>query len=352
MELTGKEFKHYSKKEWIDLIEKSLKNAQVEDIRWEVFPGLEGNPFPSVDDLIPTADFGLSGHSVDWEIGMIIDQPQLSLLSNEEGSEAIWLNTGQEDWNKVAEDIDQHVVRWYLPWPAEQGKGDFLDAFKTVPDIGHKMSFCLIANDLNSISYTEIRKIFSENPNVIGLIIHLEKSDDEYQKTGALVRFIRNFTDWISRENLNPDEFEWLTRHMGLMVSVRSQMLFEIAYLRAIQYIWYNVLKAYKIPYVKLRIIAVVDHTQNSFNPNDQLILNSISTAGAAAGGADTIFIKTDPMAGNRFESQVLNKNIQLICKHEAGFNRISDPIAGSYAMEDLTSRIVQYIWKKIQESA
>jgi len=78
------------------------------------------------------------------------------------------------------------------------------------------------------------------------------------------------------------------------------------------------------------------------------------TTEGMAAslGGADSISLKPFDIAYKKDDefSRRISRNIQVILKEESAFDKVIDPAAGSYYIENLTNSIAEAAWKLFQE--
>ena len=68
----------------------------------------------------------------------------------------------------------------------------------------------------------------------------------------------------------------------------------------------------------------------------------------SALGGASSISLQPfDTVYNNENDfSQRINRNIQIILKEEAFFDKVIDPAAGSYYIENLTDSIASHAWE------
>ena len=134
----------------------------------------------------------------------------------------------------------------------------------------------------------------------------------------------------------------------------------EIAKLRAARMLWSLILKGF-IPGghedIKMEIHSVTNRWNKTvYDPWVNMLRTQTEAMSAILGGADsvtvepydTVFRKPDEF------SERIARNQQLILKEEAYFDKVADPAAGSYYIENLTSLIADKAWKaftKISEN-
>ncbi len=130
----------------------------------------------------------------------------------------------------------------------------------------------------------------------------------------------------------------------------------EIAKLRAARLLWSVVLKGY-IPEgheeLCMNIHCVTGRWNKTlYDPHVNMLRTQTEAMSAILGGTDsltvepfdTVFRKPDEF------SERIARNQQLILKEEAYFEKVADPAAGSYYIENLTSLIAGNTWKLFLE--
>ena len=126
----------------------------------------------------------------------------------------------------------------------------------------------------------------------------------------------------------------------------------EIAKLRAARLLWSVVLKGY-IPEgyeeICMNIHCVTGRWNKTlYDPHVNMLRTQTEAMSAILGGTDsltvepfdTVFRKPDEF------SERIARNQQLILKEEAYFDKVADPAAGSYYIENLTDVIANNAWK------
>ena len=112
-----------------------------------------------------------------------------------------------------------------------------------------------------------------------------------------------------------------ILKHITYVFEISNQFLFEIGRVRAFR-ISYE--KKYKIsPYIQCLVNA-------NLKTIDPLIETTTKSISSILGGCDELLIKSN-------KNDTLNIKQQLILKYESYFNRVSDPIYGSYYIDTLS---------------
>jgi methylmalonyl-CoA mutase len=139
---------------------------------------------------------------------------------------------------------------------------------------------------------------------------------------------------------------------MQFVFAVGSNYFMEIAKLRAARMLWAKIVDAYKPKdknYCKT-FIHVVTSTWNKtlYDPYVNMLRSTTEAMSAALGGADSITVNPfDSVYKDSDEfSERIARNIQIILKEEAHFDKVSDPAGGSYYIENLTNSIAEKAWE------
>lgn len=144
-------------------------------------------------------------------------------------------------------------------------------------------------------------------------------------------------------------------KKIQLTLSVGSNYFFEIAKLRAARLLWATMVEQYQPTCdcgYKLQI-NTVGSTWNKtlYDPYVNMLRNTTEGMAAALGGADAISLQPFDVAYKEDDdfSRRISRNVQVILKEESYFNKVVDPAAGSYYIENLTDGIAENAWKLFQ---
>ncbi len=132
---------------------------------------------------------------------------------------------------------------------------------------------------------------------------------------------------------------------------VGGNYFMEIAKLRAARMLWATIVKSYSPASDESTKMAI--HCETSqwnktvYDPYVNMLRTQTEAMSASLGGADsltvqpfdTIYKETDKF------SERIARNQQLLLKEESHFDKITDPSAGSYYIENLTNSIAEQAW-------
>jgi len=145
---------------------------------------------------------------------------------------------------------------------------------------------------------------------------------------------------------------EDVAKNIKFNLSVGSNYFMEIAKFRAARLLWAEIVKAYR-PECECGCKMVVHAETGSWNKTlydayVNMLRTQTETMSAALGGADSITVLPfnavyeDPAVF----SERIARNQQLLLKEESHFDKVVDPAAGSYYIEELTALITDEAWK------
>ena len=95
--------------------------------------------------------------------------------------------------------------------------------------------------------------------------------------------------------------------------------------------------------------IRVEPWREERLQPHGNMISSSVAAIAAIAGGCDSLTIIPEDETN---ETMVrIARNVNNILREESHFGKVSDPIAGSYAIESMVHQLASEAWKDFQGS-
>jgi len=131
-----------------------------------------------------------------------------------------------------------------------------------------------------------------------------------------------------------------------------STYFMEIAKIRAARLLWSKIVEQYK-PECDCAYKVFIHTTSSRWNksiydPYVNMLRTTTETMSAAIAGADSISVAPFDTAykeADEFGYRIA-RNQQILLKEESYLDKIVDPAAGSYYIENLTNSIAQYAWE------
>jgi methylmalonyl-CoA mutase len=143
---------------------------------------------------------------------------------------------------------------------------------------------------------------------------------------------------------------------MGFTFSIGPNYFMEIAKLRAARLLWTRIVEKYAP--VNPGSMKMYIHSQTAiwnktiYDPYVNLLRTTTEGMSGILGNTDSLAISPFDIAyrkGDEFSARIA-RNQQLVMKEESYLDKIADPAAGSYYIENLTGSIAHYAWKLFLE--
>jgi methylmalonyl-CoA mutase len=144
--------------------------------------------------------------------------------------------------------------------------------------------------------------------------------------------------------NIKIDE---ITPKMQFVFAVGSNYFLEIAKLRAARLLWARLVEAYNPE--RKESCKIFIHTETSrwnktvYDPYVNMLRTTTEAMSASLGSTDSLTVLPfdSSFRDSSDFSERMARNIQIILKEEAHFDKVNDPAAGSYYIETLTNSII-----------
>ncbi len=144
-----------------------------------------------------------------------------------------------------------------------------------------------------------------------------------------------------------------INKHMQFEFSVGGNYFLEIAKMRAMKILWLNILEAYgsKNPTLPHIHIQTALSTQTDDKHTNMIRSTTEAMSGILAGADSITVFPADTVYGEPDDfSRRVARNVQHILKYESKLDWVSDPAAGSYYIETLTSKLADKAYEKFQK--
>lgn len=400
------EFPPTPEKQWKEQVAKDLKGREFEKLIWKTYENIEANPFYTQNDLVPIekqlnsnpGEFpfirGTNPKTNDWKINQEISTNNIKTANklginslyggascltfncsmDAQGYSAIPIQDKDDMLNLLVginiKDVETHFkcgssAITILSLFINEAKKRGINLEKLQGSVDYDPLKDLTLEGTFSIgeqnSFNELRELISylddNMPKFKGLKVH----SSQFHNSGASITQELAYTlsagveylDHLTEMDLSVDQ---IAEKMSFSFSIGSNYFMEIAKLRAARLLWAQIMEQYptKNESSKLMTIEVTNSSWNKtiYDPYVNMLRGTVETMAAALGGAGTITVSpldSEYKQADEF-SMRMARNTQLILKNESYLERISDPSAGSYYIENLTNSLAQESWKLFQE--
>jgi len=205
-------------------------------------------------------------------------------------------------------------------------------------------NFKLNVTEKSKIQADELKRLF---PSCHWLEVHQEgRKPSDF----VIQQIIENFQQAISliqRLEISKGNINEYLGNIYFSREIQGNYLYEISLGRAQRIVWRNILQAFEIdnPAPPL-FISTLPVIKNGLHDHF-LIEATAKTLSAILGGSDIIYLEFDEIAeATRTENL---SHIHNIFTMESGIGEIIDPVAGSFYVDELTTKLAQQIWSKLK---
>ena len=364
-------FPSADKAAWLTQVQKELKNdSAYESLRWQTDEGFIIEPYYTAADLN--------------------DLP-LESIQNAQKTAPGWLNA--PDYQITDEKADNAILRDALA----QGAEGFVLTLPSSP--------INVAQLLNGIKLSETPVFFRVSPATDEDLVNFVKTVQRvapYQLKGGLLMDSSDATADVTRLLIESPQFrtvcvnshpfhnagatatqelaftlasladtydkltdsgltiEQLVSKTILSISVGTSYFSEIAKLRALRVLLSRLLSHYS--FITYHSSASADrfivHTQTStfydaaVTPYTNLVRATTEAMAAVIGGSDVLtlhpyntVLKTSTELADREFAERIARNVSILLKEESYLDKVADPSAGSYYVENLTNQLIESAW-------
>ena len=140
-------------------------------------------------------------------------------------------------------------------------------------------------------------------------------------------------------------------------ISVGTNYFVEIAKIRALKFLWKKILvDGYGLTEQQISPISIHCTTSSFYNsalsPHTNMLRATTEAMSAIIGGCDSLSIRPYDEAYQESDnfSRRISRNVSTILKEESYFDKVIDPSAGSYFIENLTFEIAENAFKLLKE--
>jgi len=364
-----KEFKSQSKAEWLAKVEKDLKGKPLNGLDWD-YQGMGLSPFFHKEDLAVDSVPMTTGRADNaWEIGEVIivkgeeykaaNKQAVSALMR--GANALCFEVNEtptiDEMRVLLAEVQHEWISTHFVYQGKSWKRLTANFIKILKEKGQNpaevnCSFQSRQNPLNDIS--DFRNTLLELPKCKLLVADVKgENEDTAEELASLIQMANGFLNRLHDENLDLKVYH---KNIQFSLTVSDDYFPSIAKIRALKTLWQQVLTAWDKNLIADSSIEVhLTEAEQSEDENYNKIKATTQAMSAVIGGATRLFIHPSDQfqnaGGNNFSRRIA-LNINHLMQQESYLDRVIDPAAGSYFIEELTDRIGEKAWEIFRSSA
>lgn len=386
------EFPPVTTEQWEEKIQQDLKGADYEKkLIWKTPEGLKVKPYYRAEDLQHLKEMmstlpgqfpylrGTSNENNTWLIAQDIETSdpvlanKIALEASNKGVDALVLNASKLESAASIENMikgvdlqkktlcfnSAHSYALLFKYLKENLKTSNIDSskFKGTFDFD-PLSYVLLNGNFYSSQDDDLSQgaeLLKESKEFKELKV-LSVNGQYFHNSGAtLVQELafalaagNEYLSWYTSKGLSVDE---VASKMTFVFATGGNYFMEIAKLRAARLLWAQIVNQYKPASTESCRIYIHSITANwnktIYDPYVNILRTTTEAMSAALGHADIITVLPFDMNYEEPDdfSMRIARNQQIILKEESNLDKVVDPAAGSYYLENLTSSIAEAAW-------
>ena len=380
---------------WLELVSKSLKGENLEQLETQLYGDLKIKPlYRKSKETEPTTDHNLTSANqsnrrnvssyLPWDIRQTFSHtsPEVTnseiLRDLERGVSSVELKLANKtvsgihihslyDLEVALENVDASIATVALDHQGYFGANAsaLLGSWAKNQNASgkQKLTFnidptCIVsARKDKKVGYrlvADLVKKFSEQfPSLTILrsdarMIH-EAGGSEVQELGALIASAIETVRELGNFGI---PYKVSANTILFTLSVSSNYGIETAKIRAARQLWSQCLDILDLPDLQVTIQGVTSNRMlTRYDPWTNIIRNTCACFGAISGGCDSISVEpfTNALGVSSELGRRVARNTQIIAMEESNLGKVTDPASGAWFVEELTEKLAKKGWEEFQ---
>jgi methylmalonyl-CoA mutase len=365
-------FNKISKEEWTKQIEKDLKGKSLDLMNiYDNIEELSYSTYYSSEDIssknVQPGNYpylrGINSTDNDWSNCFFIEVTDESTANKKalsvlmKGCDSLYLKSekSQIDWVTVLNGIEHEFINLHFEL-------NNFDDFEIINSIinkhnrRHSFNFDFIEqpNDQQFETLTNSLKKHQQRVFKINGFGAQQIGANTWQEIGFCLNAGHEILLKLMEKGLSIDE---AAACLNFQIGIGANYFLEIAKIRSFRTLWAKVVDAYSpnlSSSYNLKIIAISGHLNKSVvDPHTNLLRQTTEAMAAVSAGIDDLLILPHDQYSSKGVSELAERmalNISSILKEESYFDKVIDPLGGSYSIEELSKIIGEKAWTFFQE--
>jgi methylmalonyl-CoA mutase len=350
-------YKPQTKAEWLELVQQELKTSDLSSLKWNIGEEISLEPYYNSEDLkdisYPSPVYHDKHLYPKWQnLEKIVVEntgnaniQALRALNNGADGIIFELTDSPIELDVLLKNILlQHCSIYFT------GQETISTKFLLYCEQNNIALRNLYGGVLAPSEITTTIEIIKKNPELPFRLFFIGTQGDKYKNepikllTDALLQIVK-ILDLSTHAGMDAKN---VFQNLIIGFDTTNSYYLEICKIRAVRLLLTGLAQAYDVPDFDPGTVHIHHETSplHTKDDNQNMIRNTVQAMSAILGGCDSIYIAPHDFDKHSEFSRRIARNISLILKEEAYFDKVSDPAAGSYFLESLTKDIVEKVWK------
>ncbi|MEM9917333.1 MAG: methylmalonyl-CoA mutase family protein [Bacteroidota bacterium] len=362
------DFDPASKNDWLERVAKELKGRPMEELHWAIDQGIEMPPFVHREDASTAGQsaIGARRRNNDWHIGEQFEAVEgekavntLLITALQKGVEAPLIRFASAlsdwDWSVALHGVMPQMIFLNLDLRdmPKEAASNVLEGFVQwlatlqVDKASLKGAIATSSTEVSTLAFQQLPAFD------LYAVVESSLSEEAQGPVAAMVELLEAAMSLLDEWTVQGVDLAAHSSKLYFKIGIGTSYFVEIAKIRAFHLLWANVLSAYGLTPTHATVEAHLSDASQTEEKHDNMIRATTQALSAAIGGISRLYIAP---ANASFETPTaftrrVARNLQHVLKMESFLDRVVDPAAGSYYIEQMTQKLARAVWERLGES-
>lgn len=362
-------FEKSSKQEWIDKTTADLKGSPVlEKYKWMLNKDISLSPYYTAEDLKgleyledyrlnPTILGQADGMNRSW-----INKVNISVSNEKEanGEALLALMNGADGLNFIIENgninlslllNDILLKHCHVTFTVKKGitelANQYLEFTKLQQYDLSKINGCLIAENQDKDTINNLL-IFNKHFPLLKIISISGNNSDVIEELSEILTNTSEVISQLIEEGYKASEIAQILR---FELDIDADYFVSIAKIRALRILLDQLMQSFEVTMISINDLYIhsicTAFTDDTYAPHGNMLKGATAAMAAIIGGTSALTVLPEDSSDSM--QRRIARNVSNVLKEESYLNKVADPAAGSYYLENLTDIIIKAAWSKFQ---
>lgn len=231
----------------------------------------------------------------------------------------------------------------FLGFEAKVSSFSFFEKVEPLLQPADKINGCVIWGD--SPDWLKVARLFRTHSNFRCFGFHVGTLDSINLEHvfSKVVQVLDELTD-------NTFPAPHVLPRFAFQVTGTNNFFSDVVIIRSLKILFQRLALAYGVSGVQAFVQYVVPaSTSSAYDPHGAMISGSLSALSAVSASVDALTVAIENQ--NSAMHMHTARSISLLLKEESKLDKVIDPLAGSYFIENMTSAVVEHVWANLKNA-
>ncbi len=350
MEHLFQEFPEVSQEEWIDKVTKDLKGKPIDTLDWKLSESITIKPFYT-ETQQESSILQHQRSDNDWQIAEDFQVGNDYKSANKELLDALMggINAPRlflsqdldiQELNLLLKDVVWEYISLHFHLSKQVSSDRFIQTLQQYIQ-EHQLEAKRLSGSIQGVEFrtdTSLKTLYID-----ARAFHQNTEDIPRELARTIQLGVNQLMSSCTDETLAS-----ACSSLTFNIAIGKSYFPSIAKIRALNILWSRIIKGFGTEWTRPEIEVSFNENTYGTDKYTNMIRATTMSMAAIIGGADRLVVlPCDVLEQNpdRFSRRIA-RNVQHLLKLESFFDRVVDPSAGSYYIEEMTQEFVNQAWK------